>query len=58
MDQYENRTWNGWHRHMLYVFLALLFLLRLRLKFKKNSNAYPASGPATTDRDVIAATAG
>ena len=58
MDHYENRTWNGWHRHMLYVFLALLFLLRLRLKFKKNSNAYPASGPATTDRDVRAATAG
>ncbi|GFP21599.1 hypothetical protein HKBW3S06_00826, partial [Candidatus Hakubella thermalkaliphila] len=35
MDHYENRSWNGWHRHMLYVFLAMLFLLRLRLKFKK-----------------------
>lgn len=35
MDHYEHRTWNSWHRHMLYVSLALLFLLRVRLAFKK-----------------------
>lgn len=35
MDHYEHRNWRSWHRHMLYVFLALLFLLRLRLKYKK-----------------------
>jgi SRSO17 transposase len=35
MDHYEHRTWNSWHRHMLYVFLAQLFLLRIRLAFKK-----------------------
>jgi len=35
MDHYENRSWRGWHRHMLYVSLAMLFLLRLRLRFKK-----------------------
>jgi SRSO17 transposase len=35
MDHYEHRTWNSWHRHMLYVFLALLFLLQLRLTLKK-----------------------
>jgi len=46
MDHYENRSWTGWHRHMLYVSLAMLFLLRLRLQFKKNSNADPAPGPA------------
>lgn len=46
MDHYENRSWNGWHRHMLYVFLALFFLLRLRLKFKKNSDSDSASGSA------------
>ncbi|MCJ7752650.1 MAG: IS701 family transposase [Armatimonadetes bacterium] len=45
MDHYEHRTWNSWHRHMLYVFLAMFFLLRLRLKFKKNSNPHPSSGP-------------
>jgi SRSO17 transposase len=37
MDQYEHRSWPAWHRHMLYVFLALHFLLRLRLRFKKNA---------------------
>lgn len=39
MNQYEHRSWPAWHRHMLYVFLALHFLLRLRLRFKKNSSA-------------------
>jgi SRSO17 transposase len=44
MDHYEHRSWQSWNRHMLYVFLALLFLLRVRLKFKKNSDSDPASG--------------
>jgi len=35
MDHYEHRSWKSWHRHMLYIFLAQLFLLRVRLKFKK-----------------------
>jgi SRSO17 transposase len=47
MDHYENRSWTGWHRHMLYVSLAMLFLLRLRLRYIKNSNAHPAAGPAS-----------
>jgi SRSO17 transposase len=47
MDHYEHRSWQSWHRHMLYVFLALLFLLRLRLKFKKNSDSDPAPGSET-----------
>ena len=47
MDHYENRSWTGWHRHMLYVALAMLFLLRLRLRYIKNSNAHPAAGPAS-----------
>jgi len=38
MDHYEHRSWPGWHRHMLFVFLAQLFLLRLRYSFKKNPN--------------------
>jgi SRSO17 transposase len=37
MDHYEHRSWPAWHRHMVYIFLALHFLLRLRLRFKKNS---------------------
>jgi len=35
MDYYEHRSWPAWHRHMIYVFLALHFLLRIRLLFKK-----------------------
>ena len=37
MDHYEHRSWPAWHRHMLYVCLALHFLLRLRVRFKKNA---------------------
>lgn len=37
MDHYEHRSWPGWHRHMTYVFLALLFLLRIQNKYKKKS---------------------
>ncbi len=47
MDQYEHRSWPAWHRHMLYVFLALHFLLRLRIRFKKNSCADRAASAAT-----------
>lgn len=36
MDHYEHRSWPGWHRHMLFVFLAQLFLLQLRDGFKKS----------------------
>jgi SRSO17 transposase len=45
MDQYEHRSWPAWHRHMLYVFLALHFLLRLRLQFKKNAGLDAAASP-------------
>lgn len=44
MDHYEHRSWNAWHRHMIYVFLALHFLHRLRIRFKKNSCPDGASG--------------
>lgn len=37
MDHYEHRSWHAWHRHMTFVFIAHLFLLRVRHKFKKNS---------------------
>ena len=58
MDHYENRTWAGWHRHMLYVTIAMLFLLRLRLHYKKNPNPDAAPGPAAADRLPGAAKAG
>ena len=50
MDHYEHRSWQSWSRHMLYVFLALLFLLRVRLKFKKNSDVDPPPGSEAARR--------
>ena len=54
MDHYEHRSWPAWHRHMIYVFLALHFLLRLRIRFKKKPGSYltpsteiNSSNPAT-----------
>jgi len=44
MNQYEHRSWPAWHRHMLYVFLALHFLMGLRIRLKKSPNADPAPG--------------
>ena len=35
MDHYEHRSWPAWHRHMTFVFVAQLFLLRMRHVFKK-----------------------
>lgn len=44
MDAYEHRSWPAWHRHMLYVFLGLHFLLRMRLDLKKNSMPHAPPG--------------
>jgi SRSO17 transposase len=61
MGQYEHRSWPAWHRHMLYVFLALHFLLRVRHQFKKNagldaaaSAPPPGGGAAVPSADAHA----
>lgn len=36
MDQYETRTWRGWHHHMAHTFVAHFFLTRVRLQLKKS----------------------
>jgi SRSO17 transposase len=38
-DHYELRSWLGWHHHMLFSFLAHLFLVRMRLCFKQRAPA-------------------
>ena len=43
MDHYETRSWIAWHRHMLFVLMAQLFLLEVRFMFKKNSDPDIAS---------------
>lgn len=47
MADYEHRSWTAWHRHMTFVFLAQLFLLRIQDVFKKND-----SFNITTSTDV------
>jgi len=39
MDQYEMRSWLGWHQHMLLVALAHHFLVRLRIHFQEQAPA-------------------
>jgi SRSO17 transposase len=51
MDHYEHRSWSAWHRHMTFVFIAQLFLLRLRHTLKKSAGPNPAAGlPAIESR--------
>lgn len=38
-DHYEMRSWLGWHHHMLFAFLAHLFLVRMRIFFKTRAPA-------------------
>jgi len=54
MDHYEHRSWPAWHRHMIFVFLALNLFLRLRIKFKKNSMPDAPSGPKIVGGHVAA----
>ena len=35
MDHYEHRSWPAWHRHMLYIMIAQLFLHRIKQSQKK-----------------------
>ena len=44
MDQYETRSWQAWHLHMLLVMIAHLFTISLRQLFKKNTNSIDANG--------------
>jgi SRSO17 transposase len=55
MDQYEHRSWPAWHRHMIYIFLGLHFLLQLRIKFKKNSSTDSAPSAEATGSSPAAA---
>ena len=44
MDHYEHRSWSAWDRHMTFVFIAQLFLLRLRHTLKKSPRTNIAAG--------------
>jgi SRSO17 transposase len=39
LDHYENRSWLGWHHHMLLAALAHFFLVRMRCHFQEQAPA-------------------
>jgi len=51
MGHCESRSWNSWHRHMILVFVAHLFILELRFKFMKKQ---PILTMAQAQRLVVA----
>ena len=55
MDHCESRSWNSWHRHMVLVFVAFLFVLQLRMLFKKDK---PILTFAQAQRLVVASFSG
>lgn len=52
MDHYEHRSWPAWNRHMLFVFIAMYFLLRMRIKYKKNSSEYSPPNSITIEGNL------
>ena len=40
MGHYETRSYLGWHRHMLLVMVAHLFVLEVRYQFQKKTNQF------------------
>ena len=39
LDQYETRSWRGWHHHMLLVMLAHHFLVWMRVQWRERAPA-------------------
>jgi len=44
LDEYEVRSWVGWHHHMTLSLLSLLFLVGERIRIKKNAGHHSATG--------------
>ncbi|MDR1296021.1 MAG: transposase, partial [Deltaproteobacteria bacterium] len=47
MDQFEGRTWDGWHRHMTMTMLTHFFLLLMRKVFSVNIEDLSEKGRKT-----------
>ena len=52
MADYESRSYIAWQRHMIYVFLAMLFLLIMQDRLKKNSTHHHTPGENTNRGDI------
>jgi SRSO17 transposase len=53
IDHYQLRSWHGWHRHMLLVFIAHLFVNKLRQRFAIKINT-PAPVPVVSEPVSVA----
>ena len=56
MDHYEHRSLQAWYRHMTFVFIAQLFLLRVRHLFKKNSCSDVITGYVVANDNIAKST--
>lgn len=55
LDEYEVRSWAGWHHHLTMCFLASVFLLRLQQEWgEKDAPPQPAAGLPGRARTVAA----
>jgi SRSO17 transposase len=55
LDHCEARSWTAWHRHIMFVLIAHLFILEVRQRFKKNgrTGADTTPGPETDHCQLI-----
>jgi SRSO17 transposase len=38
MADYQLRSWNGWHHHMVMTMLAMLFIIDMQIKWGKKAS--------------------
>lgn len=53
LDQYEVRTWVGWHRHITLSMAALAFLAAMRAQWADQKGAPPIEGPKEKRMDAF-----
>ena len=58
MNHFELRSWEGWHRHILFTFIAHLFIAKLRIDFSAippNSDGIPYTGDSVPADEYLEA---
>ena len=50
LDDYEVRSWHGWHRHITLAMLALAFLVAMRVKLNASP---PQTGNGSPSRPMV-----
>jgi len=58
MNHYELRSWEGWHRHILFTYIAHLFITKLRIAFSAvppEPNGIPYTESAVPSEEYLEA---